>query len=135
MFVKDGEMPEYREDLNAIKFPVKGDLGTHRLFISCYSNVLRIFSFIDSNNSSNEVLNHIMKLNLKIQMGSFFYSTERDYIMFNLGVPLYGKLEKGFIESIIKYAVDVLDDCVPKLISCIHEANHWKKEDTSPTIH
>ena len=65
-------------------------------------------------------------------MGS---SLKRFPSLMRRSVPLYGKLEKDFIGSIIKYTVDVLDKYVPEIISCIHEANHWKKEGVSPTFH
>ena len=135
IFSNAGKMPEYHEKSNAIKFSVKGDLSTHRLCISCYSDVLKIFTFIDTNNNSNELLNHLMELNFRMQMGSFCCNTERDYIMFNLGIPLNGKLEKDFIGSIIKYTANILDDCIPGIITCIREANHWKREDRNPTFH
>ena len=137
LFSQNGEMPEYQEDLNAIKFSVNGKFNIHHFCISCHNNVLKIFSLekIEAHNSSNEVLKHIMNLNLEMQMGSFCYIAERDCFVYYLGVPLYEKPEKKFVGSIIKYTVDILDDHIPEIISCIHGANHWKKEGRSPTFH
>jgi hypothetical protein len=137
LFSKNGEMAEYREDPNAIILSIKGDYDIHPLSISCHSSVLQILSVkkINANNISNADLKYIMHLNFKILMGNFCYIPERECFVYYLSVPLYEKPEKEFVESIIKYTVDVLDDYVPEIISCIHEANHWKKENRSPTFH
>ena len=137
MFSKDGEMPEYREEFNLIRVPIEGDYDIHPLLIKCSDSVLSIFSAkaIDAKNSSEKALKHIMNLNFRINMGGFHYITERDCFMFKMSVPLCEKPEKAFLGGLLKYAIDVLDDYVPEIISCINNANHWKKEGVSPTFH
>ena len=129
---QNGEMPEYLEKTNEIEFAIEGVFDTHHLGVSCYSNVLKIFSLKQVNainRCSNEAFKYITNLSFKIQMGGFCYSPEGDSFIYYLGIPLYEKPKRQFVESIIKHVIKILDNYVPEIISCIHGTNHLKKED------
>ena len=130
-------MPEYREEFNLIRVPIEGDYDIHPLLIKCSDSVLSIFSsrVIDAKNSSEKALKHIMNLNFRINMGGFHYITESDCFMFKMSVPLCEKPEKAFLRGLLKYAIDILDDCVPEILLCTNETHRWKKEGVSPTFH
>ena len=137
MFSNKGEMPKYKEKFNAISVPIEGDFDIHPLHISCCHSVLRIFSekHIDANNISEEVLKHVMDLNFRINMGSFYYLKVKDCFVFRMTVPLYEKPEKAFVEGLVEYVIDILDVHVPEILSCVNEIPRWNKEKKSPTFH
>lgn len=137
MLSNNGEMPEYKDKFNAISVPIEGDYDVHPLHISCCHSVLKILSkkCINANNSSKEVLKHIMDLNFRINMGSFHYIKERDCFVFKMTVPLYEKPGKAFVGGLLKYVIDTLDMHVPEILLCVNEIPRWKKEGKSPTTH
>ena len=137
MFSKDGNMPEYREDLNAVILAMNGKFDTHLLFVGCLKNVLKIMSArsVDARNCSGEFFRYVMELNLSILLGYFCYSSMGDQVVYKLNVPLNEKPEKEFITKIITYAFNVLDDCVPEIISHIHENQNGNEEKRNSTYH
>jgi hypothetical protein len=139
LLAQKGIMVEYLEKKNGFTFSIKGDSDIHHLGISCCSDVLKIFSLKDlygvSSRCSNEAFKQIMHLNFKIQVGGFCYVPESDSITYYLGVPLYEKPKRKFVESLIMHVVKVIDNCVPAVISYIDQAKHWKKKAKSPTFH
>ena len=139
LLAQKGIMVEYLEKKNGFTFSIKSDSDLHHLGISCCSDVLKIFSLKDlyevSSRCSNEAFKQIMHLNFKIQVGGFCYVPESDSITYYLGVPLYEKPKRKFVESLIMHVVKVLDNCVPAVISYIDQAKYCKKEEKSPTFH
>ena len=137
LFSKNGKMPEYHEESNAIILAMKGEIGAHPFIVAYRHNVLSIFSLkkISTNNSSERIMKYIMALNSNIPMGSFDYSLKREGFIFKLGIPLHRKPTKVFIVRLIVYVSEVMDEYIPKIFSCFHASQSLEKEVENPTYH
>ena len=137
LFPNNGKTAEYLKEENGIILSIRRDCNIYPFLISCYSSVLHIFSMenINVNNSSNEVLKHIMGINSRIQMGGFKYNSKEDCFVYQLTVPLYEKPKKEFIGSLLAYTVDIIEDYVPEFLVSTSEAHHLKGEHVNPTFH
>ena len=136
IFSSNSDMVEYREKLNAIILTIKGRIGTHRLLITYMKNVLLVVSLKGIYaNCTDSFFEHIMTLNSQISMGCFYYSPEKEQILYKVGIPLHEKPEEEFLEGIIAFVCYLLDECVPEVLSYITESENLKKKNIRPTFH
>lgn len=136
LFSSNSDMVEYREKLNAIILTMKGKIGTHHLLITYIKNVLLVVSLKGIYvNCSDSFFEYIMTLNSQISMGCFYYLPRREQISYKYGIPLDEKPEKEYLEGIIAFVCNLLDECIPEVLSHIAKSANLKKENTSPTFH
>ena len=132
----NSDMVEYHEKVNAIILTMKGKIGTHRFLITYMKNVLLVVSLKGIYvNCTDSFFGHIMTLNSQISMGCFYYLPKREQICYKFGIPLHEKPSKEFLEGIIAFVCNLLDECVPEVLSYIAESVCFKKENTRPTFH
>ena len=134
---KDGEIPEFHEDLNAIFLTLNGEFYSHPILMGCVDNILKILTVKDikTPNCSKETFMNILKLNASLPMGSFCCGVQEESIAYKLNIPLFEEPTKEFIARLLYYTAQILDDSLPEIISYIREHQNGNRERKNSTIH
>lgn len=134
LFTDNGERAEYFNWSNSIILTMENDLYIYPFIMSFKNDVLTIYSIIghdtgDDDSIYERMLEYIGSLNFNIPMGSFDFCSELEMFLFKLGIPLYEKPSKEFIEKIFNYIRDTLNKYIHRINSRLEELSRIKKEN------
>jgi len=136
-FPINGDLPEYHEQTNTILLVIKGDPEPHPLLMGYSKGILKITAWktIPANNFSTVLLKHILSINQTLPLGGFYYSVGTGDFGYSAGIPIHGIPTKDFLTFVLSYVKDILDMCVPEIISCSSMLYYSEAWNINQTFH
>ena len=108
---------KYLKQSNRIIFIIPGAISSHILGVTCFENVLTVYSekLMHITDWPNGFWECIMELSWFLKIGSFDFMVQEKKIGFFISVPLYEKPPKEFVLDLLYMTCSVLDTFVPEV--------------------